>query len=337
MNDYKVFTSLDKKKWSDFVSNHPHGNIFQTPEMYEVYKRTKKFEPQLVAVADNERMLGLLLAVIQKEYTGPLGYLTARSIIVGGPLVENNDQKVLDSIIEQYEKLIKRKAIYSQFRNLWQQDMERNAFEGYGFEYEDHLNILVDLTKSDEQLWNEVNSKRKNKIRRALKENAYFSVEESDDSLPKSYAILKEVYGRAKLPLPDYEFFLNLKSSLTGESKLHIFTAKYNGEIIGCMLALGYKNVLYDFYAGAYSEYYKKYPNDLIPWEVFRWAKQNGYTVFDFGGAGKPGVPYGVRDYKKKFGGAMVELGRYEKVHKPALMELAKLGLKVWQKMKYYK
>jgi lipid II:glycine glycyltransferase (peptidoglycan interpeptide bridge formation enzyme) len=212
--------------------------------------------------------------------------------------------------------------------------MESNVFERYGFKYEDHLNILVDLTKSEAQLWNEVNSKRRNEIRRALKENAYFSVEESVDSLLKSYAILKEVYDRAKLPLPDYKFFENLKSSLNGESKLHIFTAKYNGKIIGCMLALGYKNTIYDFYAGAYSEYYKKYPNDLIPWEVFRWAKQHGYTVFDFGGAGKPDVPYGVRDYKKKFGGTMVELGRYEKVHQPVLMKTAKLGLKVWQKMK---
>ena len=36
-----------------------------------------------------------------------------------------------------------------------------------------------------------------------------------------------------------------------------------------------------------------------------------------FGGAGKPDKPYGVRDYKLKFGGQLVNWGRFEKVHKP--------------------
>ena len=75
------------------------------------------------------------------------------------------------------------------------------------------------------------------------------------------------------------------------------------------MLALVYKNAIYDFYAGAYPEYYNKYLNDLIPWETFLWVKQNRYTLFDFGGAGKPNKPYSVRDYKIKFCGQWVNLG----------------------------
>ncbi len=32
-------------KWADFVYNHPNGNIFQTPDMYQVYKHKKNYEP----------------------------------------------------------------------------------------------------------------------------------------------------------------------------------------------------------------------------------------------------------------------------------------------------
>ena len=83
-----------------------------------------------------------------------------------------------------------------------------------------------------------------------------------------------------------------------------------------------------------YPEYYNKYPNDLIPWEVFLWGKEHGFELFDFGGAGKPNKPYSVRDYKLKFGGELVNYGRFEKVHKPLLMEMGKTGLKIWQKLK---
>lgn len=49
----EITDSADVTKWSDFVYNHKHGNIFQTPEMAEVYKRTKNCEPITLAVVDD--------------------------------------------------------------------------------------------------------------------------------------------------------------------------------------------------------------------------------------------------------------------------------------------
>lgn len=325
---------IAKEKWSAFVHNHPHGNIFQTPEIFDVYKKTKNYEPVFLAVVNNRgEILGALLAVIQKEYSGVLGNFTARSIIHGGPLIKDDDPDVLDFILKEYNEIIKKKAIYSQFRNFWDWGDSKEIFITNGFEYEERLNILIDLTKSEEQLWKEVYSKRRNEVRRATKEGAYFSIEHTEDSLKKCYGILQEVYSRVKLPIPDYNLFYKLYR-MGSNSKLIIFCACYESEIIGCMLALSYKDTIYDFYAGSMINFYNKYPNDLIPWEVFKWGKENGYKVFDFGGAGKPNVPYGVRDYKKKFGGDFVNYGRYEKVHKPLLMRFGKLGLKLWQKVK---
>lgn len=123
MDDFTIITnvnSIDKYKWSDFVNNHPNGNIFQTPEMYEVYQDTKKYKPVFLAIVNNVgEISGTLLAVIQKEYSGVLGNFTAISIIHGGPLIKDDDPAVLDFILKEYDKIIKKKAIYSQFRNFW--------------------------------------------------------------------------------------------------------------------------------------------------------------------------------------------------------------------------
>ena len=337
MKNFAAITNannIDKNKWSKFIYNHPHGSVFQRPEMYEVYQNTKNYEPVFLVIVNNEdKISGTLLAVIQKEYSGILGNFTARSIIHGGPLIKDDDPAVLDFVLKEYDKIIKKKAIYSQFRNLWDWGDSKECFIKNGFEYEEHLNILIDLTKSEEQLWKEVHSKRRNEVRRATKEGAYFSIEHTEDSLKKCYGILQEVYSKAKLPIPDYNFFYNLYR-MGSNSKLLIFCAYYENEIIGCMLALSFKNTIYDFYAGSMRKFYNKYPNDLIPWEVFKWGRENNYKVFDFGGAGKPGVPYGVREYKKKFGGEFVNYGRYEKVHKHLLMEIGKLGLKIYRIIK---
>ena len=337
MKNYAIITNvnnIDKNKWSEFVYNHPQGNIFQTPEMFDVYKNTNNYEPVFLAVVNNkDEISGTLLAVIQKEYSGVLGNFSARSIIHGGPIIKDDDPAVLDIVIKEYDKIIKKKAIYSQFRNFRDWGDSKEIFETNGFEYEEHLNILIDLTKSEEQLWKDVYTKRRNEVRRAQKEGSHFSIEHTEGSLKKCYGILQEVYNRAKLPIPHYNFFYDLYR-MGPNSKLLIFCAYYESEIIGCMLALSFRDTIYDFYAGNIRKLYKKYPNDLIPWEVVKWGKENNYKVFDFGGAGKPDVPHGVRDYKKKFGGEFVNYGRYEKVHQPLMFKMAKVGFKLWQKIK---
>ena len=45
---------------------------------------------------------------------------------------------------------------------------------------------------------------------------------------------------------------------------------------------------------------------------------------FNFMGAGKPDVPYGVRNFKSKFGGELVETPRYVIAHKPLFYAIGK-------------
>ena len=331
----KIVNCLELEEWSDFVLNHPKGSVFQTPYMGKVYRESVNFTPFFIAVlSDKGEVLAILLAVIQKEYKGVLGNFTARAIIMGGPLVKEDDKKVLFFLMNQYNKQICKKAIFTQIRNQFDQEKFKEIFSSQGYIYEEHLNIILDISKTEEVLWKEVYTKRRNEIKRALKEDVSFEVFNSVGALNISYDILNEVYSRAKLPLPNFSHFIKLFEHSNKNEGLRIGAAIYDGKIIGCMLFLVYKKTIYDYYAGSYAAFYKKFPNHLIPWEVFKWGKENGYTVFDFGGAGKPDVPYGVREYKKKFGGAFVNYGRFINVHKKITYKFAKIGFSLWQKIK---
>ncbi|MCK4888772.1 MAG: hypothetical protein KAS97_02505, partial [Candidatus Aminicenantes bacterium] len=78
----------NRREWSEFVYNHPEGNIFQTPEMFDVYNETDKYEPFVFAVVnDRKKFEAILIAVIQKEHKGLMGIFSSRAIIFGGPLV----------------------------------------------------------------------------------------------------------------------------------------------------------------------------------------------------------------------------------------------------------
>lgn len=331
---YKIQNSLksEVKEIDSFVKAHPNASYFQSSLFFSACKSSDGLTPYFyVTYQEDNSIAGVLLVFRQVQYRlFPFNFFTSRTIIWGGPLVTNNDLKVYNDLYKVFSKS-KPYTIYTQVRNLSDQGIYQETMNALGFVYEAHLNIIIDLTKTEEQLWQEVHSKRRNEVRRALKEGTTVEMKTDRETLEKCYPILQEVYLRAKLPLPKISHFEALLLNRTGNEGLTIFVAQFEGKIIGCMLCLAYGTTLFDYYAGAYSEYYPQYPNDLLPWEVFKWAKKNGFTKFDFGGAGKPDVPYGVREYKKKFGGEMVNYGRFEKIHFPLLFKVAITALRVWK------
>lgn len=318
-----------------FVKTHPNVAYFQSVLFFKACRASAGLTPYFhIAYNEHHVIVGIMLSFRQIQYgIFPLSFLSSRTIIWGGPLVKDGDLSVYRGLYEIYLPQ-KPFSIYTQVRNLFDQSKFRGVMQQFGFEYEDHLTILVDLEKTEEQLWQQIHSKRRNEIRRAIKEGTVVEVHKDEETLKNCYFILKEVYQRAKLPLPALNHFTALLHSGHEREGLVIFVARFENKIIGCMLCLAYGTTLFDYYAGAYSEYYHKYPNDLIPWEVFKWGKQNGFLQFDFGGAGKPNVPYGVREYKKKFGGETVSYGRFEKIHFPIFFKLALLAFRWWKLLK---
>lgn len=326
---------INKKKWCDFVINHPNGNVFQTPFMFEVYQKTKNYEPIIIiTVGKQTEIIGLLVGYTVKEHSGLLGNISARTIVIGGPLLLNNDTKVGLKILQQLNAFVGRKSIFTQFRNLFEISFLRNEFQKSGYVYEDHLDIINDIAISKEEIKSNLKRSAKKNYNKAVNKGLKIKLLSEVDEIKASYELIKETYKRVKLPYPEYQFFENLYSILFNKGFIKFFGAFFEGTLISVRVELTYKTIIYDYFTGTSENAKNKYPNDFIPVEIFIWGHDNKYKSFDFGGAGKPNVPYGVRDYKLKFGGELVEFGRFEKIHKPILFSVGKLGLKVWKKLR---
>ncbi|MBD2752587.1 lipid II:glycine glycyltransferase FemX [Spirosoma validum] len=317
---------------SAFLETCPGFHYFQSPRFFSVCYSSKTLTPCYIIARQQLAIVGVLLYVKQVQITLPVAsFLSSRTLILGGPVVHNNLPAIVDGLLHFYQNNCPA-TLYTQVRNLSDTSAYKDEFIRYGFAYDDHLTILIDLTRSETELWQDVSTKRRNQIRRAEKEGCIAEKQDSLPALRASYSILEEVYQRARLPLPDVGHFESLYQQADDHSGLRLFTVSWQGEIIACMFCLAHGNVLFDYYAGAYSRHYKKYPNDLLPWWVLRWAKENDFVRFDFGGAGKPGIPYGVRDYKKQFGGELVSYGRYERAHYPHTFSVIRNAFTLWQR-----
>jgi len=202
----EITDSPDVKQWSEFVYNHPHGNIFQTPEMAEVYRRTKNYEPiALSGMDENGEIDAILLGVIRTEKSGLLKSLTSWSMVIGGPLF--NDNNICKDILRNYDQRVNKKAIYNEIRMLNNPDMLDNILTSQGYFFEDHYNALIRIDKPKEQLWRQLKEDKRKGVKKARKLGIVIVESTEKDDLEIFYNLLRETYNRVRMPLPHISFY----------------------------------------------------------------------------------------------------------------------------------
>ncbi len=323
--------------WTEFVNSHKDGNIFQTPQMFQVYYDTEKYFPFVHIAYREDEVCGILAGFIQKEYKGILGFLSSRCIIQGGPLVFDNNSDIIDRLLNEHNKFIRRKAIYSQIRNLYDLKDKKQVFYKNGFKYEPHLNIHINLNQSFESLIRQIHKSRYRNLKKSFNKGTYGKEIITDEYVLVGYKLIKNTYNRIKMPLPDVSHFISVFQNLYPRGYCRCIGLFYEEEMIGYRMSLTYNRMIYDYYAGSSSNHTNKYPNDVLIINMLEWGCNSEYKYFDFGGAGKPDIPYGVRDYKLNFSDNIVEFGRFEKIHLPFLYFMAKKGFELWKIMKKLK
>jgi lipid II:glycine glycyltransferase (peptidoglycan interpeptide bridge formation enzyme) len=331
----EITNSIDREKWEAFVSSHPRGNIFQSSYMADVYRSTKNYEPiSLVAVDSdgNHEILAVLQAVIIRDASGLIGSISSRSIINGGPLFIEGEKglEALKKLLNSYEKILHNRAIYTQIRNYWDTENSKSTLNSLGYEYEPHLNYLIDLNRSAKEIWGDIHKPRRKGINRAEKVGIIVRKIESRAEIKDCYKVTEETYNNVRLPLADISLLESAYDKLFDKGLVDFYLAIQEGEIVGSRVVLRYRGLVHDWYAGSKQEI--NYVNEAVVWHMLsEYAGKE--KVFDFGGAGHPDKPYGVREFKKRFGGEEVNFGRYEKVHDRNKKELLNLGFKAYKKL----
>ena len=332
-----LVNSLNEKTWRDFVDQHPQGNIFHTSEMFQVFERAHSHHPQLYAAIDGDKqVLALLMPVQVSLKNGLLRRLTTRSIAYGGLLASNTKEgkTALEMMLGEYSKRVNREALFTELRNLSDQIDIQPVLEQCGFSYADHLDYLIDLDCSLEQVMQNIGSRTRKHIRQALRKENIVVEEISDRSqISLWYDLVHKTYLAARVPLADKTLFEAAFEILHPRGMIKFWLARIESVVIAASVELLYKNQIYGWYGGVDRSYAKEMPGEVLMWRILEWGNTHGYKTYDFGGAGKPGEEYGVRDFKAKFGGQLVNYGRNTLVHAPTLLRFSARGYQFYRQL----
>ncbi len=300
--------------------------------MYELYANTSHNKPNVLALRRNGKIKAILLSVIITNGNSILKYLTARSIIIGGPLVVGNSNYYTELLLKEYKKRLPWYVIYSEIRPIYDLEFLKESFIKSRFKREGHYNIYLNLNQRGSVMWNQLHKERKRNIQQAEKKGLVFKEICDKTEINNIVDLIVRTYKRKGVPLSYNDIFVKAIELMPQEVKF--FGAYKDDKIVAGQVRLCYKDLVYAWFAGSDENYFKMRPNDFLLWNVIKWSRRNKYKVFDFGGGGKPGVSYGVRDYKLKYGGQMEDFGRYVYIKRPLLYWFASNAYKLFHKIK---
>ena len=307
------------------------NSIFQQLVFYHFLETIEFLKPFRFSVERDGREVGVMQGFIQKD-GGPVKcYLSRRAIINGGPALSDDiTEAEVEVLLHKCVTGLRNQAIYIETRNYEDYSAYRDVFEKAGFRYDSHYDFIINV-ESAEQVDQNIGKSRKRDVKSSLHSGATIINNPTREEIVSFYAILSDLYShKIGTPLFPLQFFLNLNQAPFSKFLL----VEYKGEVIGGTVLLFDDNTVYEWFACGKDGVYKNvFPSTMATYYSIQFASKNGFKLFDMMGAGSPGDGgYGVREFKAKFGGELMEYGRFRYVCSPCLYSIGKAGVSILKK-----
>lgn len=307
----RIVNRCDKSQWEEFVLSFKSSNIFSSPEMLEAFVKSKGFEVYTGFVLDDNDIVASVFPILVKIDIPFFQKYSSRLILYASPLYQNTSTGIegLKILLNHLKKIAQKKALFLEIRNSESMLMSSHIFQELNFIYIPYQNYLIHLELGQTALWNRLSSYTRNHIRKGEKRGMIIR-EIIEDELITVINIIEQLYIRKRIPFIHKSIFYNAYRHLKNKN-IRITVCDLNKQIIGTRITLNYQRTIFDWYAATMDGYNEFYINEALVWDTIRWGCQNGYSLFDFGGAGIRGEEYGPAKFKEKFHGELVEYGRY--------------------------
>ncbi len=172
----------------------------------------------------------------------------------------------------------------------------------------------LDIDRTEEEMLASFSSKTRYNIRLAQRKGVYVE-HGGTEGIAKFFELHQIMAKRNNIAIRGESYYHKLMNTYQ-DSK--VFTAYHEGEALASAILVNYHGTAWYAY-GASSNSKRNYmPNQLMQWEMIKWAKEHGAIRYDFSGFFHIDVTDGLYRFKSGFTGKdnIIELvGKYEKVY----------------------
>lgn len=284
-----VYTLEQAEQWDSVVRSFMEYDVYWLSGYVKAFKIHGDGEPLLFYyeaptvrginvvmkrdVARDTKFKGIIPEGQYYDFATPYGY--------GGWIVEGEKS---DKLFEEYKQWLDQNDIISEFVRF--HPMVKNHESSRRFYEVIQLGEVVHMDlASPEEIWNNIISKNRNMIRKAIKNGVVIF----NGRFPEIYEKFRTIYNGTmdKDGAEDYYYFgLDFYKSVLEDlpQNAQVFWAEKDGQVIAASIVIGANRFLDYHLSGSLREFSSLAPTNLLLYEAALWGCANGYKSFYLGG-----------------------------------------------------
>ena len=341
----EVTSTVNPVWWNDLLQRVPAGTIFQTTHWAAYWASYLGAAPQFLVVREGDRVVAQLLVLeMLKGHESLRGSIAAPLVPLLRPLLkvltwregpviydESRREEALRMCLREVQRLAKARGVTrleEAYLPLAQpcNGMEQQVFSEFGYAMERRATVRVNVHQPLEQLWDHLEKDvARTPVRKAQRQQVVVRQLRGREGLDVFYGLV--VAWRREHGFPPYAFDRYVKMASAFERHCAFFLAEHQGEALAGA-GLWHFNGQAHLFPPVQSRSARQrsiYAGDYLSWEMIRWCQMQGLLIYDLSGispAPTSEAEAGIRRFKEKWGGEVIEYPVFTQLLKPIAWNL---------------
>jgi len=281
------FTDIPAAEWDAFVRRAPGGTFFHLTGWKEVLERAFGFRACYLGARRDGGLVGVLPLFELRSLLGGTTLLSVPFAVEGGVCAADDEaRQALDAAALDLCRA--RKAKHLELRD---------GLEAPGFQVREGLffGFKRELKPTDDENLAAIPRKQRRMVR--VGQQSGLTSRIGFDDLDAFHDLYARSVHQLGTPVFPRRYFQLLSERFPEECAL--LTVRHGDTPVAAVLSFFFGGTVMPYYAGSRREFFKQAVNDFMYWELMRYARERGCTVFDFGRS-KKGT--GAYDFKCHWG-----------------------------------
>lgn len=281
--EFKIVTN--KSEWDTFVSTFDYTTMFLSWEWCQFEQKIgSKLETW--GVYENNVLIGVLPMKTIKARRGK--YLHIRH----APLIDWDNEELAKNTIEFLKQKAKEKGLhFIRISPLLRNTSENTKMlEMYGLREsvihatDAELTVALDLTKSEDTIFQEMRKTTRNSIKKAEKLELVVMHTNNFDLFDDFISVYKDTVARQGWNAYSESYIRSEYEIFSSAGKADMFVSYYKGEPISASIFIRHNNQVIYHFSGSVTKFRDIPSSYLLHWEAIKFFKNEGFKLYNFWG-----------------------------------------------------
>jgi len=277
----------DESRWDEFVFRSERATYCHLLGWRDVIKESYNHQDLYLVAKDGKEIHGILPAFIIKHPLFGKKIISLPFFTYGGIIGQN--QKAYRLLIEYLKQYLKENRYdYFEMRSLTEDKTLKAELNKVTF--------LIDLRVGANNIWQRMDKKLRNQIRKAKRSNFQFGI--GNEHLSDFYELYQKTMKRVGTPVHSFNFFQKVVEQFP--EAVNIFIARFESKIISALFFFNFKDTAINLWGASDEKFWKLNPNNFLYWEAIKYFLDKGFQYLDFGSTGRYSPTW---HFKQQWGG----------------------------------